>query len=206
MIFSCDRTGFPLVTLKSGIEMQLLPVTKVQFESFRSESNEITDEAYQELVALNPSVSHNQFISDQRERLFITAILPQEALAFARWMGNKFDLPTVDEWRTIYDELSLDISSLDGLEDIASQCQSEDAAIIVQQLLKQLKPISLLDLCLMKGAVVEWVRQGKTFVGLGAPRASFQPNLFNPLTDVAKPIQLEERIRYFGFRLIRRIV
>jgi hypothetical protein len=52
--------------------------------------------------------------------------------------------------------------------------------------------------------VVEWVRQGQTWVGLGAPRPQFHPNLWDPLTNEVKPLRLDERLPYFGFRLVRR--
>ncbi len=38
----------------------------------------------------------------EQERLFITGLWPDEALAFARWLGEGFDLPTLAEWRAIY--------------------------------------------------------------------------------------------------------
>jgi hypothetical protein len=41
-------------------------------------------------------------------------------------------------------------------------------------------------------------------VGLGSPRTEFQPNLWDPLTKEVKPIDPNERLPYFGFRLVRR--
>jgi len=55
--------------------------------------------------------------------------------------------------------------------------------------------------------VVEWVHTSKhpgDFAGLGTPRPQFQPNLYDPLNDVVRPLSRENRIKYFGFRLIHR--
>ena len=85
MQFSCDRTGFPLIAVPSvGVEVQLLPVTKIQFECFLAEPNDFGDAWYEEVLTFNPRISYRQFMADTRERLFITGILPEEALAFAR--------------------------------------------------------------------------------------------------------------------------
>jgi hypothetical protein len=56
----------------------------------------------------------------------------------------------------------------------------------------------------MKRGLVEWVRQGRTWVGLGNPRPEFQANLWDPLVNEVEPIQLKARVPYFGFRLVRR--
>ncbi len=57
----------------------------------------------------------------------------------------------------------------------------------------------------MKDGLVEWVRQDRAWAGLGTPRPEFHPNLWDPLSDVVKPISLQTRLKYFGFRLVRRI-
>ncbi len=100
----------------------MLPVTKIQFERFLAESHNLGDDSYKEALRLNPSVSHQQFTPDNREQLFVTGILPQEALNFARWMGNEFDLPTVEEWRFIYDALALGLNALHASTTLPSQC------------------------------------------------------------------------------------
>ena len=72
----------------------MLPVTKWQFEQFVTESGEIKKNQYQEMLALNPAVSLDQFKLDERERLFITGVWPEEALAFAAgWAKASTCLP-----------------------------------------------------------------------------------------------------------------
>jgi hypothetical protein len=60
------------------------------------------------------------------------------------------------------------------------------------------------EFCLFHGGLVEWVRHGESWVGLGAPRPEFHPHLWNPLTHEVKPIRPDERLPYFGLRLVRR--
>jgi len=206
MFFSYDKTGFPLIPLfRTELEVHMLPVTKIQFERFLAESHNLGDDSYKEALKLNPSVSHKQFTPDNREQLFVTGILPEEALSFARWMGNEFDLPTVEEWRFIYDELALGLDPLHDSTTLPSQCPAEPVGALLQRLWDQCQPYSLFDLTLMKGGLVEWVRQDRAWAGLGAPRPEFHPNLWDPLSDVVKPISLKTRLKYFGFRLVRRI-
>ena len=56
----------------------------------------------------------------------------------------------------------------------------------------------------MAEGVVEWAGKGGSWVGLGAPRPDFQPNLWNPLVEEVRANRPGERLRYFGFRLVRR--
>jgi hypothetical protein len=202
MLISFDRTGFPLIVLEGvGIEAHLLPVAKRQFEAYVAQSNWRVKASYKKMLALNPDIAAEQFTSDQRERLFVTGILPQEAQAFARWLGPGFELPGVEEWRAIYSMLKrllLPQHSLTGevIEGVAGT--------IVQRLIDQVDANFVLDVILMRGGLVEWVEQEGTWVGLGAPRPAFHPNLWDPLDHVVRPMRLDQRLPYFGFRLVRR--
>jgi hypothetical protein len=152
-------------------------------------------------LALNPVTSPHHFISEERERLFVTGILPDEALAFARWMGDGFDLPTAREWREVYAALRRVppprqnplLEAVDGV-----------AKAMLERLSRQVEIRSLRDYALMEGGLVEWVRHEKRLVGLGVPRPEFHANLWDPLVNEVKPIRLDQRIPYFGFRLVRR--
>ncbi len=202
MLISFDRTDFPLIVLEGiGIEVHLLPITKSQYERYAAGSNRTVKAGYRQMLTLNPGVPPEDFASDERERLLVAGVLPEEAQAFARWLGEGFDLPTVEEWRAIY--LTLSRTFL-PLHDLSAEVVGGTAGIILAQLLAQIDPRSMADLALMREGLVEWVEQGKTWVGLGAPRPGFFPNLWDPLDHEVKPIRLDERLPYFGFRLVRR--
>jgi len=202
MLITIDRTNFPLVVVEdAGVEVHLLPVTKIQFQDFVEAPTLVNQERYQEMLALNPEVSAATFTANNREQLFATGVLPEEALAFARWLGQGFDLPTTQEWRDILAALrrvppprhNLLVDMVEG-----------PAHTILARLKEQMHIRSMADFSLMRGGLVEWVRRTDQLVGLGVPRPQFHPNLWDPLVNEIKPIHLEERVRYFGFRLVRR--
>jgi hypothetical protein len=202
MLISCDRTNFPLVAVdEAAVEVHLLPVTKIQFERFTAEASGVDEAQYQEMLALNPTVSPEIFTADNREQLFVTGILPDEALAYARWLGEGFDLPTSGEWRAV-------LAALQRVPPPRRQQLTDfidgDAGLIVDELSHQLYIRTMADFTLLQGGLVEWVRHEEHLVGLGAPRPEFHPNLWDPLVNVVKPLQLDERLPYFGFRLVRR--
>ena len=202
MLLCHDKTGFPLLIVEdAGVEVHLLPVTKLQFEQFTTETNIISQSHYQEMVALNAITSPHHFAPEERERLFVTGILPEEALAFARWLGDGFDLPTTREWREVYAALRrVPTPRQNPLLDVVDGV----AKAILERFSEQLELRSLRDYTLMEGGLVEWVRQEKRLMGLGVPRPEFHANLWDPLVNEVKPIRLDQRIPYFGFRLVRR--
>ncbi len=206
MFFGYDRTGFPLIPVfETGIEAHLLPVTKIQFEDFLKDTGRSDDSGYMEMLELNPRVSHQKFTSENREQLFITGVLPDEVTAFARWMGEDYDLMTVMEWRCVHEELSTVADPLYASTDIPAQCPAVPVGELLERLKAQCQPKTLFDMTLMKDGAVEWVRLDDAWVGLGCPRHEFYPHLWNPLTDVIRPVDLKFRLKYFGFRLVRRI-
>jgi hypothetical protein len=78
------------------------------------------------------------------------------------------------------------------------------AKSIIDTFVAQIKPNNWAELSLLKGGLMEWVRNGEVFGGFGVPRAQFLPNAFNPeIQRPARPLPAE-RSRYFGFRLIQR--
>jgi hypothetical protein len=201
---ACDRTGFPLIEIpEAGLEAHLLPVTKLQFERFLAEPNEFGDHWYATVLAVHERVSWRHFTDEDRERLFLGAVLPAEAAAFAAWMGPGFGLPSVQEWRGVYGSLRSEILTSAKLAALRSKICAA-AWTVVERLLDQLHPRSLFDLSLMNGGMVEWARQDKTHVGLGAPRPEFCPNLWDPRAEVVRPLRPAERLGHFGFRLVKR--
>ncbi len=191
-----DKIGFPLVRVENVGSFNLWPVTKLQFERFLAEPNEFGDSWYEAVLRLNSRVSHQDFGLENYENLVITGILPREALSFARWFDEKFDLPTIEEWRAFYRTVkNADIPpSPTGL--------SRPAAAIWAKLAKMTS--GLLDFALLDNGVVEWVRRNGSFAGLGCPRPHFLKNAWNPLVDLVRAINLSERISFFGFRLLKR--
>jgi hypothetical protein len=202
MLISFDRTDFPLVVVDdAAVEVQLLPVTKSQFQSFATALAPAYKKKYQEILALNPAASPEEFTADNREQLFVTGILPQEAGAFAAWLGQGFDLPTVKEWRAVLAALRrVPPPRHHSLTDLVGG----PAGVILEKISGQLHIRNMADYALLRGGLVEWVRDGAEWVGLGVPRPEFQPNLWDPLVDVVRPVRHEERLPYFGFRLVRR--
>lgn len=202
MLLSLDKTHFPLIAVEAaGIETHLLPISKIQFEQFLADFGPGESAAYQEMLALNPAVTPAQFTLEERERLFVTGILPDEALAFARWLGEGFDLPTVKEWRAIHTALR---RTSVPIHDELAACLDDCPAKTMLDKLERLHPNSMLEVSLMRHGLVEWVRNGKSFVGLGVPRPEFQGNLWDPMVNEVAPINLTDRVPYFGFRLVRR--
>jgi hypothetical protein len=201
MLIASDRTGFPLLVVEeAAVEVHLLPVTKLQFAQFVAET-ELIEPAYQAMLALNPAISHDRFGAAEREKLFVSGVLPVEALAFARWLGDGFDLPTVGEWRAIYAALRrVPPPRRQELADFVE----ESVGLILRQLAEQIHIRSIRDFSLMEGGLVEWVYGDKEMVGLGGPRPEFQPNLWDVLSHEIKPIRPDQRLYYFGFRLVRR--
>ncbi len=190
-----------IVVEEAGVETHLLPITKVQFAQFMDDSKAVSEANYQEMLALNPSISPQNFIANEREQLFVSGILPKEALAFARWLGEGYDLPTVKEWRAIYAVLRREPPPRHHqMHEFAEAV----AATILDQLDDQIHVRSLRDFSLMEGGLVEWVRQDNEMVGLGVPRPEFHPNLWDALTNEIRPIDPSQRVHYFGFRLVRR--
>lgn len=202
MLLSFDRTNFPLIAIERvGVEVHLLPVTKWQFEQFITESGLVDERRYRQMLALNPAVPVDQFRVDEPEYLFVGGVLPEEALAFARWLGQGFDLPSVQEWRAIYASLRTTALPRHGL---SSDLVGGPAGTLLDKFSAHPSIRTLLDLSLMGSGLVEWVWQEKNLVGLGAPRPEFLPNLWDPLAHEVIPIHLDRRVFYFGFRLVRR--
>lgn len=194
MKIRADRTGFPLLEVKELGLISIWPVTKVQFECYMSEPNLYGDNWYESLLKLNPRMSCRDIDSACYERLFLTGIRPDEALQFANWLGEDFDLPTIEEWRSFYR-----ISQKMRVPDAGVPSLSVDATSIWGSFgVKK----TLRDFTLMREGLVEWVRDGSEYVGVGLPRSSFLANAYNPLND--KILRIEERVFCFGFRLIRR--
>jgi hypothetical protein len=204
MQFLFDRTGFPLICLpKIGLGVQLLPVTKIQFEQYLTEADIYGDMWYKAVLHENPRVSYRYFTPDNREGIFITGILTQEARKFSEWIGTGYRLLTVGEWRSIYLVLQNSCFEEEEFQQLLSCCDGAQARFILSELRAQLRPRCWLDLSLMQGGLVEWVGQADAWVGIGQPRSVFRHNLWDPLTEVLTFVDPKRRLQYVGFRLVR---
>lgn len=203
MQLCCDRAGFPLLTWPEGrLQVSLLPVLKVQFERFLCEPGTFGDARYEEALATNPRASWRRPGGHPRERLFLTGVLPGEALEFLHWLGPGFDLPEVGEWRGIERWLQAQPFAPGPL----AECpMSEPARAIVVHLIRELYPVSWSQLALFRGGVLEWVRSRDGFAGLGAPSPRLLANTFDPQAEA--PVQPGDDGRYgfFGLRPVRRL-
>jgi hypothetical protein len=197
MRISTDRTGFPLVEADGIGSFNLWPITKLQFERFISETNKYGDYWYEAALELNPRISCRHLGKKDYEHFFMTGILPGEALDFARWLGDGFDIPTIEEWR----EFMLRLEDEKTLNVPVGELSAR--ALTIQQRLSSFLNTPL-KFALMEDGLVEWVRDDGKYVGLGSPRSSFHPNAWNPLSDRIKVLNTGERLFYFGFRLVRR--
>ncbi|MBM4353533.1 MAG: hypothetical protein FJ109_07005 [Deltaproteobacteria bacterium] len=221
-----DRTGFPLVEIAGlGVQISLLPVMKVQFEQFLGEPQRVKGDAgdglpadtygnewYERLLALNPRASWRDFRYEDRERLILTGIRPEEALGFARWLGPSFDLPRIEEWRAAC--VGLQAAGAFRLRTAGLPVGTEAAAIL-ERLHARHGLDTWADLSLMRGGVLEWVKVGSSrkglrcrtgphdFQGVGKPRDEFHSTTYNPLDESVELITVNG-LRLFGFRVVKR--
>jgi formylglycine-generating enzyme required for sulfatase activity len=193
-----DKMGFPMARVRKVGSFHLWPVTKFQFRRFMEETGQYGGKWYEPLSAMNPETLYKDCNKVNYEGLFMTGILPEEALAFAKWLGEEYDLPTDEEWQAFYSAVK---RHKFGIR-LSPYGLNADAVALGNTLSRFLR--TPLVYTFLHEGVVDWVRAGDGYNGRGAPRDGFFPNVWNPEEDVIKVIDVEERIHYFGFRLIKR--
>jgi len=226
-----DQTGFPLIEI-TGLNFAIswLPVTKIQFEQFMCDTNLFDDAWYQGMLEnFTPRISPGVIRLGDYWNLFMTGIMPSEAVRFANWMGREYRLPTSHEWKEAlsllarYPALPEHVEAIITYKDDSTkQFISERAALVCRNFEEVTVADSnqlvgtdgrrLCDQMLMRLGVVEYVyedNQMNTFSGWGQPNRRFFGGTFNPIRDT-RPIQLVNRaegtrMKHFGFRLIRRL-
>lgn len=199
-----DSSGYPLIYVEPlDAYVQLFPVSKPQFEKFIASDKhpEFDDRWYEGILALNPRASYRSpDAPEERERLFLTGITPQEVSAFGRWMGREYALLTTEEWRTCYEwfggQAATPVPS-----DLSGRLSPDALAIwdtVEGEWLDHHPQSSLRELSLMAGGVLEWVveRTGR-HCALGEPAGSkIQKRFDEPLRPFGGG-----RLRNLGFRL-----
>lgn len=198
-----DKTEFPLIEIpEMNLFVHALPVTKFQFEKFISESklSDFTDKWYENILKLNPRISCRKFTEKNYWKLFITGIYPKEAVKFAEYLGDDYRIPEVREWRKIYAYFKSLQFKPSHIKDKSNQ------EILSTTILKGLEKFSgddLFSLTLMRKGIAEWVKEDEKYVGVGKPDANLYENAWNPLSDVIRQIDKNERLYYVGFRLVK---
>lgn len=201
-----DKKGFPMARVRKVGAFHFWPVTKYQYRQFLDETGQNNDAGYnagykagyKEMLELNPEIHLEKCNADNYEGLFITGVKPEEAQAYAQWMGEEYDIPTLEEWLALYNA----VKSHKFMIRLSPYGLNPEA----RAMSKQLKFVqdTVLNYSFLMDGIVEWIKQGPEFCGRGAPRDSFFPNVWNPEEDDIKVISLEHRLAYFGFRLIKR--
>lgn len=192
-----EKTRFPLMEIEEVGSLTLWPITKIQFEMYITEVNQYGDCFYEEILQRNPRISYQQFHKKDYERLFITGLSLKEIHAFSTWFGKDFGLPTLEEYLKIFQFVDNQAGFIPPPDDL-----SPPAKKIWQGMEKISK--SPIQFSLLKDGFIEWVKNGNSYEGRGAPRSHILPNALNPLKDSVKLIKSGEQFGYQGFRLLRR--
>jgi len=196
-IITDKKTHFPLMEIKGFGSVTLWPITKIQFEMFMSETNKFGDFWYDEILDHNPRISFKNFNEGNYEQLFITGLLPEEAMSFSQWFDTGFRIPTGEEWREIFKLLNaqLNFNKPSDLSNPANKIWDKFSQFSET-------PIKF---SLMQEGVFDWVQDGGEYGAYGKPRLSKYPHTCNPLRDAPlKKFRIDVRSKYQGFRLIRR--
>lgn len=206
MRWSFDRTGFPVLELpESGLMTHLWPVAKTQLERFLAEPNGPGDAWYETLLAISPRTSIKNADERNYESVFAGGLLPDEAIRFAQWLGDGFDVPTFDQWRAADAELLAAELEAEQVLALRNDAALHPQARLLLDWCARRQPETWGQLGLRREAMLEWVRIGDgQFGGLGSTRPQFLAAIVNPQRDAPViPVRPEERKPYFGVRLMR---
>jgi hypothetical protein len=216
--FVSDKTGFPMIWAgEIGAYIHWLPVTKVQFEYFLCDAPgaQFDEQWYNSILGLNERVTPKRAARSNYWQLFLTGILPSEAVRFAEWCGDEYRLPTPEEWKRAYQAFQ-SISAMDPLvSDPGLNERTRTIVIKLDEISKGIarsainaRPRTLTDQMLMRFGVMEWVQyeqHGQRWGGMGQTDSSFQSVMRKPDADPETPREPEQhRLRQYGFRLLRR--
>lgn len=231
MDWFCDRTGFPLLSLREHeLVVSLWPVFKVQFECFLAQPGGFpfggegldSDSWYQALLEVSPRVSWRHFRFHEREGLLMTGIHPAEALVFLSWCGVGFQLPTVEQWRLVDQILNHTPLGAGDWQTLRVHTGLHPAARAFLRLWERSPPPTWGQLALLHQGVQEWVRSGSSrnggtpgpggtqvdptqgFGGLGRVRPEFHPILLDPQRHPPVTPVRSVRLPWMGFRMFQR--
>ena len=217
---SLDKTGFPIIALPGlPFKISWLPVTKIQFEHFLVDQGTLDHDWYQDkLTNYNPRVSPSQLNNGNYWRAFLTGILPDEALLYARWLGDGADLPTASEWKQALTALCVpaegtylaDVLNLSRLNPRARQLMQNLDRVLGGEYAQLVGGSFLCDQMAMRLGVLELLfddSQRLSYCCWGQVSRRFANSGNNPLSDLA-PLRFTQRsgvrMNTLGFRLIFR--
>jgi hypothetical protein len=217
---SLDRTGFPIIALP-GLPFRIswLPVTKIQFEHFLVDQGTLDNDWYQDkLTNYNPRVSPSQLSNTNYWQAFLTGMLPDEALLYARWLGDGADLPTAAEWKSALTALRFPADSayvdtvlnLPRLNPRAHQLMQNLDRVLQGEYVQLGGKSFLFDQMVMRLGVLELLfddYQRLSYCCWGQVSRRFANSGNNPLNDLT-PLRFTQRtgvrMNTLGFRLIFR--
>ena len=219
--FVFDRAGFPMIWVEAiDAHMHWMPVTKIQFEYFLCDEPDSHFNAkwYDDVLYLNPRITPNAIRRNNYWEAFLTGIMPSEAQRFARWCGNQYAIPTLGEWYEAYQALKARPANpeiISAMMDLHGRRRSvlEQLASASDMAFREMRYTNrtLADQMLMRMGVMEWVEcRNRHFQwgGMGETHPDFYGGLFTPEHgDPHTPNNPEaDRLRAYGFRLVRRSV
>lgn len=212
-----DKTGFPMVWIDEiDAYIHWLPVTKVQFEYFLCDfpSPQFNESWYDDILVLNQRVSPKRAKENNYWQLLLTGIRPDEVQLFAEWCGDDYEIPTLDEWNQAYRSLKTMPSVENIFADIQLRERPRTMLMNVDKIIKRIysrarRQCSQAEQMLMRYGVMEWVRceyRGQEWGGMGQTSSGFQSMMRTPErgTPEIPRRALENRLHYYGFRLLRR--
>lgn len=200
-----DRTRYPMIYVEPlSCYWSLFPTIKPQFESYLAQARPVgyDDRWYSDYLAdHSPRLSPCSSNLAGYEALFATAMLTAEVERYAAWHGSEYHLPGVGEWQAAWRWLETQDISTPPAE--IERHMAPTARCLWEGLLRQLQPKNLLELSLMRGGVLEWVRSpDDSLGGTGRPRHSHP--FHDPFRDAPLlPTSQDRRSKQFGFRLVR---
>lgn len=215
--FEFDAMGFPYVfSEKSGLYFAALPLTKIQLERrlVVAPMGDDPNAWYERLLGGNPRVSWRAFRSDEVERLVATGLEPEEAVKLVKGLGSagarEGRTPNDREWRDACAEFTqtLPQALIDALDAEPPFAMGHIARTILRRIHEARRPHSLAALMLMRGGVLEWVREASSrysrrgFGGYGTPRMGFYPNNISPALDLPTHPSSDDALRFYGVRVV----
>lgn len=217
MEIKLDKAGFPMIKLDVvDAYIHWLPVTKVQLETFLCDapSTRFDEKWYNDLLDLNKRASIKAAKEQNYWQVFASGVKPEEVQEYADWCGDGYSIPTMDEWKKIY-QFGASQPAGEGLFAQAGLRERPLALITkLEDINKRIYRATLAQRKLsaqmfMRYGVMEWVQlenRSQEWGGMGQPDSNFQAVLRSPDLGIAETPRspTTTRLHYYGFRLLWR--